>query len=272
MIAYVLLRVFLILLLVAANAFFAAAEFSLVSVRDTRIQQLIAARRIGARIVQKLHRNLDEVVNGVQLGVTIVSLTLGWVGEPLLAQMMLGPVRDVPHASVYAHGIAIFIAFVLITCLHVILGELVPKSLALQRSEQVALAVAAPMDVFLTLTRPLLYVMSRAAGWVLRALGSRRIREGPVHSPDELKLIVTASRQFGEIPPFQEEMIHHALELDNITVREVMVPRPAIFSLPGDSTNSDGFFRRVQEQPPRVPGFGPPAGPGPIVRLAYAKD
>ena len=84
MIAYVLLRVFLILLLVAANAFFAAAEFSLVSVRDTRIQQLIDARRIGARIVQKLHRNLDEVVNGVQLGVTIVSLTLGWVGEPLL--------------------------------------------------------------------------------------------------------------------------------------------------------------------------------------------
>ena len=83
--------------------------------------------------MQKLHRNLDEVVNGVQLGVTIVSLTLGWVGEPLLAQMMLGPVQDLPHASVYAHGIAIFISFVLITCLHVILGELVPKSLALQR-------------------------------------------------------------------------------------------------------------------------------------------
>jgi putative hemolysin len=272
MIAYVLLRVFLILLLVAANAFFAAAEFSLVSVRDTRIQQLIASRRIGARIVQKLHRNLDEVVNGVQLGVTIVSLTLGWVGEPLLAQMMLGPVRDVPHASVYAHGIAIFISFVLITCLHVILGELVPKSLALQRSEQVALAVAAPMDVFLTLTRPLLFVMSRAAGWVLRALGSRRIREGPVHSPDELKLIVTASRQFGEIPPFQEEMIHHALELDNITVREVMVPRPAIFSLPGDLTISDALSRVVEEQHSRVPVYDPQRGPEHIVGVLYAKD
>jgi magnesium and cobalt exporter, CNNM family len=272
MIAYVLLRVFLILLLVAANAFFAAAEFSLVSVRDTRIQQLIAARRIGARIVQKLHRNLDEVVNGVQLGVTIVSLTLGWVGEPLLAQMMLGPVQDLPHASVYAHGIAIFIAFVLITCLHVILGELVPKSLALQRAEQVALTVAAPMDVFLTLTRPLLYVMSRAAGWVLRALGSRRIHEGPVHSPDELKLIVTASRQFGEIPPFQEEMIHHALELDNITVREVMVPRPAIFSLPGDLTISDALARVVEEQHSRVPVYDPQRGPEHIIGVLYAKD
>jgi putative hemolysin len=272
MIAYVLLRVFLLLLLVAANAFFAAAEFSLVSVRDTRIQQLIDARRIGARIVQKLHRNLDEVVNGVQLGVTIVSLTLGWVGEPLLAQMMLGPVRDVPHASVYAHGIAIAISFVLITFLHVILGELVPKSLALQRAEQVALAVAGPMDVFLTLTRPLLFVMSRAAGWVLRIFGSHRIRQGPVHSPDELKLIVTASRQVGEIPPFQEEMIHKALELDSVTVREVMVPRPDIFSLPGDLVLSDALGRVVEEQHSRVPVYDPERGPEHIIGVLYAKD
>jgi putative hemolysin len=272
MIAYVLLRVFLLLLLVAANAFFAAAEFSLVSVRDTRIQQLIDARRIGARIVQKLHRNLDEVVNGVQLGVTIVSLTLGWVGEPLLAQMMLGPVQDLPHASVYAHSIAIIVSFILITFLHVILGELVPKSLALQRAEQVALAVAAPMDVFLTLTRPVLFVMSRSAGWVLRIFGSRRIRQGPVHSPDELKLIVTASRQFGEIPPFQEEMIHHALELDNVTVREVMVPRPDIFSLPGDLTISEALGRVVEEQHSRVPVYDPQRGPEHIIGVLYAKD
>src|SRR5690349_2803599 len=162
MIAFVLLRVFLILLLVAANAFFAAAEFALVSIRETRIQQLIENRRIGARIVQKLHRNLDEVVNGVQLGVTVVSLTLGWVGEPLLARMFEQPLSGIPHAGLYAHGIAIGLAFVLITCLHVILGELVPKSLALQRGEQVALAVAAPMDVFLTLTRPFIFGMNRA--------------------------------------------------------------------------------------------------------------
>src|SRR6266446_102207 len=272
MIAYVLLRVFLILLLVAANAFFAAAEFSLVSVRDTRIQQLIASRRIGARIVQKLHRNLDEVVNGVQLGVTIVSLTLGWVGEPLLAQMMLGPVQDLPHASVYAHSIAIVVSFVLITFLHVILGELVPKSLALQRAEQVALAVAAPMDVFLTLTRPLLFLMSRAAGSVLRIFGSRKLRPGPIHSPDELKLIVTASRQFGQIPPFQEEMIHNALELENITVREVMVPRPDIFSLPGDLTLDEALSRVVEEQHSRIPVYDPKSGPEHIIGVLYAKD
>jgi len=272
MMAYVLLRVFLILLLVAANAFFAAAEFSLVSVRDTRILQLIEARRIGARIVQKLHRNLDEVVNGVQLGITVTSLTLGWVGEPLLARMVEGVIGQIPHATLYSHGIAIAVAFALITCLHVILGELVPKSLALQRAEQVALAVAAPMDVFLTLTRPLLFVMSRAAGTVLRIFGGRKIRQGPVHSPDELKLIVTASRQFGQIPPFQEEVIHQALELENITVREVMVPRPDIFSLPGDLTLDEALGRVVEEQHSRIPVYDPQRGPEHIIGVLYAKD
>src|ERR1700746_3987776 len=112
MIAYVLLRIFLILLLVAANAFFAAAEFSLVSVRDTRIQQLIDAGRIGARIVQRLHQHLDEVVNGVQLGITMVSLTLGWIGEPMVAGLVshLEFVQRLPHWSVTAHGIAFAIA------------------------------------------------------------------------------------------------------------------------------------------------------------------
>lgn len=272
MIAYVLLRVFLILLLVAANAFFAAAEFALVSIRDTRIQQLIEARRIGARIVQKLHRNLDEVVNGVQLGITVVSLTLGWVGEPLLAHMVEEFLGQVPHANIYAHGIAIVIAFLLITSLHVILGELVPKSLALQRAEQVALAVAAPMDVFLTLTRPLIFVMNTAAGAVLRLFGSRKLRQGPVHSPDELKLIVTASRQFGQIPPFQEEMIHHALELESITVREVMVPRPDIFSLPGDLTLDEALSRAVESQHSRIPVYDPQSGPEHIIGVLYSKD
>jgi len=274
MIAFVLLRILLILLLVAANAFFAAAEFALVSVRDTRIQQLIEARRIGARLVQKLHRNLDELVNGVQLGVTIVSLTLGWIGEPMVARLVenIQFIQRVPHAMVYAHTIAIITAFSLITFLHVILGELVPKSLALQRAEQIALAVAGPMDVFLTITRPLIFLMSRAAGTVLRLFGSRKLRQGSVHSPDELKLIVTASRQFGQIPEFQEEMIHKALELDNITVRQVMVPRTRIFSLPGDLAMEEALNRVVEEQHSRIPVYDPQRGPEHIIGVLYAKD
>ena len=274
MIAFVLLRVLLVVFLVAANAFFAAAEFALVSVRDTRIQQLIDARRIGARIVQRLHRNLDEVVNGVQLGVTIVSLTLGWIGEPMVAHFVEGLkfLQQVPHAMVYAHTIAIVVAFGLITCMHVILGELVPKALALQRAEQVALAVAAPMEVFLTLTRPIIFLMSKAAGSVLRAFGLKKVRQGPVHSPDEVKLIVSASRELGQIAPAQEEMVHHALDLENLTVREVMVPRPDIFSLPGDLSLQEALEKVVEEQHSRVPVYDSKSGPEHIIGVLYAKD
>ncbi len=260
MVAFVLLRVFLILLLVAANAFFAAAEFALVSVRDTRIQQLIAAGRIGARIVQRLHQNLDEVVNGVQLGITMVSLTLGWIGEPIVARLVEGIrfVHEVPHGEVYAHTIAIAISFSLITYMHVILGELVPKTLALQRAEQVALAVAAPMEAFLAITRPFLFFMRKSGGLVLRLFGAQATRGGAVHSPDELKLIVTASRQFGQIPEFQEEMIHSAIELDSISVRAVMVARPDIFSLPSDLMLDEALVKVVEGQHSRVPVYDQP--------------
>jgi putative hemolysin len=274
MIAFVLLRVLVILLLVAANAFFAAAEFSLVSVRDTRIQQLIESGRIGARIVQRLHQHLDEVVNGVQLGITMVSLTLGWIGEPIVAQLVgnLRFVRDFPHAAAYAHGIAIAIAFSLITYMHVILGELVPKTLALQRAEHIALAVAAPMEAFLTITRPFLFVMRRSGGLVLRIFGAQETRGGAVHSPDELKLIVTASRLFGQIPQFQEEMIHNAIELDSVTVRAVMVARPDIFSLPSDLLLDEALVRVVEGQHSRIPIYDPQRGPEHIVGVLYYKD
>jgi CBS domain containing-hemolysin-like protein len=275
MMSFVLLRVFLILLLVAANAFFAAAEFALVSVRDTRIQQLIDSGRVGSRIVQRLHQHLDEVVNGVQLGITMVSLTLGWLGEPMVVRLVesLPIVQRLPHVAVYAHTIAIVIAFSLITYMHVILGELVPKTLALQRAEQIALAVAAPMEAFLTLTRPVLFFMRRSGGLVLRLLGAQPGRRGgAVHSPDELKLIVTASRQFGQIPEFQEEMIHSAIELDSITVRQVMVARPDIFSLPSDLTLDEALARIIEHQHSRIPIYDPHRGPEHIVGVLYYKD
>jgi CBS domain containing-hemolysin-like protein len=272
MIASVLLRVFVVLLLVAVNAFFAAAEFALVSVRETRIQQLIEAHRAGARIVLKLHQQLTRVVNGVQLGITVTSLALGWLGEPVLARLFESWIGRIPHATLYAHAIAVTVAFVSITSLHVILGELVPKSLALQRAERVALAVAAPMDVFLTVTRPLTVGMSRVAGFVLRAFGTHEIRHGSVHSPDELRLIVTAARTSGQLSSAQEEMLLNALELDNITARQVMVPRTRIFSLPSDLTLDEALARVVDDQHSRVPVYDPQRGPEHIIGVLYAKD
>ena len=148
MVTFVVLRIVAVVLLVAANAFFVAAEFALVSVRETRLQQLIAAHRIGARTVQKLHQKLDDVLNAVQFGITIASLALGWIGEAALARVLEPAFVRLPYSRVFAHSIAVGVAFALITYLHVILGEVVPKSIALQRTERVALAVAAPIYCF----------------------------------------------------------------------------------------------------------------------------
>ena len=114
-----------------------------------------------------------------------------------------------------------------------ILGEVVPKTIALQRTERVALAVAAPMDFFMTIAAPFLAVMRESSNAVLKVFGAHQVREGGVHSPEELKLIVSASRRIGILERPQEELIHRALDLENIFVREIMVPRPDIFSLPG---------------------------------------
>ena len=272
MAGYVLVRVFAVVLLVAANAFFVAAEFALVSIRDTRIQQLIEAHRIGARTIQKLHEHMDDLLSAVQLGVTLTSLGLGWVGEATLASLIQSAILGVAHAMVYAHSIAIPIAFILITYLHVVLGEVVPKSLALQRSDRVALAVAGPMDFFMTVARPFLRVMSRSARFVLSRFGAHEIRSLGVHSPEELKLLVTASRRFGIVSPVQEEMVLHALELGEITVRQVMVPRPLIFSLPADLPLDVALARVIEEQHSRIPVYDPQRGLEHIIGLLYSKD
>ncbi len=272
MAAFVIFRVLAVVLLVAANAFFVAAEFALVSLRDTRVQQLVEARRIGARTVQRLHNRLDELLAAVQLGVTLASLALGWLGEAALAHVLEQAFHATAHPTGYAHAVAVVIAFASITYLDVVLGEIVPKSIALHRAERVALAVAGPMDVFMTVARPFLYVMSHSARVVLRGFGVPEIRQAGVHSPEELKMIVTASRRFGLVPAFQEEMIHHALELGDLTVREIMVPRPDIFSLPADMSLDEALTRVVEEQHSRVPVYDPQRGPEHIIGLLYSKD
>ena len=272
MATFALLRITLLILLVAANAFFVAAEFAMVSVRDTRIQQLIEQRRIGARTVQKIQQHLDEFLPAVQFGVTMASLGLGWAGEGTLAGILQPWLGSVPYAGIYAHGMAAALAFILITYLLVILGELVPKSLALERAERVALAVAGPMDVFMTLAHPFLLFMNKSANLVLRGFGSRLRREGGGHTPEEVKLIVTASRRVGLLPEAEEEMIHNALELGNLAVREIMVPRHNIFSLSAEMPLEEAMAKVVEEQHSRVPVYDPDKGRENIIGLLYSKD
>ncbi len=269
---FVLLRLIGVVLLVAANAFFVAAEYAIVSVRDTRLEQLIETRRAGARTVRKLQNKLDEVLNGIQLGVTMASLALGWVGEESLARVLGALLANMPHANVWAHGLSVTVAFCLITYMHVILGEVVPKTVSLHQAERVALAVATPLDIFVTVFSPFTKFMAASSRFVLRMFGSHPLREGGVHSAEELKLIATASRRFGLIPALQEEMIHRALDLETVTVREVMVPRPDIFSLPSDMRIDEAVRRVTEELHSRVPVYDAQRGPEAIVGVLYAKD
>ena len=272
MFIYVLMRIIAVLLLVAANGFFAAAEYALVSIRDTRLEQLIQQGRIGARIIRKLHNKLDEVLNRIQLGVTMASPGLGWIGEESCARLLLTPLSRLPHAAIFAHALASLLAFTVITYLVVILGEVVPKSIALQKVEQDALAVAAPLDFFITLFSPITRTMAASSGWVLRCCGWSRVREGGVHTPEELKLSITASYRGGLISGLQQSLLHRALDLETIAVREIMVPRPDIFSLPGDMPIETAIARVVEEQHSRIPVYDAARGPEAIVGVLYAKD
>jgi putative hemolysin len=270
-----------IVVLILANGFFVAAEFALVSVRETRIEQLIAERRPGARIVRRLQENLGDFLPAVQLGVTLCSLALGWIGEPAIAgvieQGMASLSHAIPaaapaHARLYAHLVAVPTAFAFITYFHVLLGELVPKALALRRADQMAVAIAGPMDVFIRLTRPILRLMNRSAALVLRLFRAPLTHEGGVHSPEELKLMATAARRMGMLAEYQEALIHRAVEMNEVLTREIMTPRQRIFSLPADMPIEEASARIVEELHSRIPVFDPVRGPEFIIGVIYSKD
>ncbi|HEY6449027.1 MAG TPA: hemolysin family protein [Acidobacteriaceae bacterium] len=261
-----------IAVLILANGFFVAAEFALVSIRDTRIEQLIAERRPGARAVRRLQENLGDFLPAVQLGVTLCSLAMGWIGEPAVAGIFQAAMAGLPHARLYAHLLAVPLAFACITWVVVLLGELVPKALALRRADQMAIAIAGPMELFIRVFRPLIRLLNRSASLVLRLFHAPLVQEGGIHSPEELKLMATAARRMGMLPEYQEALIHRAVEIDEIATREIMTPRQRIFSLPADMLVEDASARIVDEQHSRVPVYDPARGPEFIIGVVYSKD
>jgi putative hemolysin len=267
-----LLQIVAIAILILANGFFVAAEFALVSMRDTRIEQLIAARVPGASVVRRLQRDLDGFLPAVQLGVTLCSLALGWIGEPVAAEIFYGWLEGLPHAIVFAHIAAVTLGFCVITYFHVLLGELVPKSLALRRVENMAIAVAGPMLLFMTVTRPAVRLLRGSARLVLHLFRVPLTHEASVHSPEELKLIATAARRMGVLPQFQEHLIHRAIEMDEIPVREIMTPRQKIISLPADTLIEAASASVIDHQHSRVPVYDETRGPEHIIGVVYAKD
>jgi CBS domain containing-hemolysin-like protein len=260
-------------MLILANAYFVAAEFALVSIRDTRVEQLLAARVPGARAVRRLQSNLDDLLPAVQLGVTLCSLALGWLGEPMAAQILAGWMSGLPHAQIYAHIVAVTVGFALITYFDVVAGELVPKSLALRRAEALAVAVAPPMLVFMAVVRPAVRLLSRSAALILRGFDIPATeRAAAVHSAEELKLIATAAKRLGLLPEFQEMLVHRALELGDVPVREIMTPRQKIFSLPSNMLLEDACAKIFGRNHSRIPVYDDARGPEHIVGAVYARD
>jgi CBS domain containing-hemolysin-like protein len=272
MLGLFMMRAFCVAMLILANGFFVAAEFALLSLRETRIEQLLSEGITAARSVRKLQQNFEDFLPAAQFGVTLCSLALGWIGEPLLADIIESPLQALPDARITAHLIAVPVSFAFITYLHVLLGELVPKSLALRKAEQLALSVAAPMLIFINLTRPMVRFMRQSASVVLQAFGVPLVHEATVHSPEEIKLMATAARRSGILPAYQESIIHRALELESIETREIMTPRQRIFSLPSDMSIEEASARVVEEQHSRVPVYDPTHGTEHIIGIVYAKD
>ena len=260
-------------LLILANAYFVATEFALVSIRETRVEQLLEARVPGARAVRRLQRNLDDLLPAVQLGVTLCSLALGWLGEPLAAQFLGRWIGDLPHAQIYGNVAALVLGFCLITYFHVVAGELVPKALALRRGEALAVAVAPPMLVFMAVARPAVRLLSRSAAAVLRAFDMPQGESAAsIHSAEELKLIATAAQRLGLLPEFQEVLVHRALELSDVLVREIMTPRQKIFSLPSNMLLEEAIARVFARNHSRIPVYDETRGPEHIVGAVYARE
>jgi len=252
------LRLLVVLLLVACNAFFAATEFSLVAVRPSRIRQLVEDGDARARVVQALLAEISRVVSGVQVGVTLTSLSLGFLGEVTIASVlerMLGGLAGAEQA-ILIHGFSMVVAFVSLTFLHVVLGELVPKTISLERAERVALLVARPFSLFLKTLRPAISVLEGSARRINRALGaSSAVPHAAVHSPEELQILVQQAREHGLFEAGEEKFIQGAIELGSVQVREIMVPRRDVHALPVDATLDEVLRMLAVTQRSRLPVF-----------------
>ncbi|OYZ97840.1 MAG: hemolysin [Rhizobiales bacterium 17-65-6] len=244
-----LIGILAVLVLVATNGFFVAAEFSLVAVRRSRVTELVAAGRTNASALQHAVDNLDANLAATQLGITISSLALGWIGEPAIAHLIEPLLTALPGslASFGSHAIAVAISFIIITALHIVLGELAPKSLALQRSEGTALWVVRPLGLFLFLLRPAILTLNGLGNLVLRLCGLQAgTGEESLHSPEELKLLVAASQEAGLLQHTQQEVMERVLSIGNRKVTEIMTPRPDVEWIDIDDPR-DEILRTIRE-------------------------
>lgn len=223
----------LVLLLVFLNGYFVASEFALVAVRNTRIDELAKKGNVTAKLLQKALGELDSYISATQLGITLASLALGWIGEPAIAHFIEPYFHFLPQqeAFITSHTLAIIIAFSIITFLHIVLGELAPKSIALQRSEATSLIVITPLIIFTKIFRPFIWFLNGAGQLVLKIFGFRAPSGHQlVHSEEEIKMLLRQSGEGGAIPTKEIEMVYNVFQFSDIPVRQIMIPRTDIIA------------------------------------------
>jgi CBS domain containing-hemolysin-like protein len=267
------LRIVAVLLCAACNGFFVAAEFSLVTVRWTRVEELVAANKFGAQPLRILHENLGRALAGTQLGITIMSLMLGWIGEPAVAHLIEPLFRALPSpwSGVVAHTLAVIIGFMVISYMHIVLGELVPRAIAIEHAETVALWTATPLLAFNRLFRPFITVFRVSGERIVKWL---RVPTPPihqqVHSVDELSMLLEETQEAGGIAADQATYVQRVFELSDKVVRDVMVPRERVDTLSVTASEEEILEACREGAHTRMPVWE--GNPDHIVGVVNAKD
>ena len=244
--------------LVCANGLFVAAEFSIVTVRKTRVDQLIAEGHRGARSVRRAVTAPDRYIAATQLGITMASLGLGWLAEPALASIFEPALAFLPAhlAAATAHSIAVAIAFAIITAAEIVFGELTPKWIALERPEATALWLVKPLEIFMRAMSPFIRVVHGTAQGVIRMLGfSGADHRAMVHSEEELKMLVTASQEAGVLEEQEEQMLHRVFGFADLTAGQVMIPRTELVAVPAETPLAELVTRIAQGRHSRLPVY-----------------
>lgn len=265
-------RLILLGLILAVNAFFAGAEVALLSVRDSRLRRLAEEGYSGAKVALALLAQPEKLLSVTQIGVTLASLGLGWAGEDTLYNLLLTLFHPVlaPTMAAFVHGACFVAAFLAMTYCHVIIGEVVPKNLAIARADRVAIVVAPVLMVFYRVAAPFVAVIERTSSLLTRLAGARPSHRGGGHSAEELKLIVSSSRFSGVLPEVQEDMIHRVLDLEETSVREIMRPRHEIVSIPVAASLDEVLAAMVGSQHSRLPVWE--GQPEHMAGVVYFKD
>lgn len=227
--------VLITLLLVFLNGFFVAAEYSFVRVRETQLDELAAGGNAAAKRAKKISDHLDSYIGAAQLGVTLASLAIGWIGEPAVAALispLFGWLREISEPLF--HILSFAIAFAAITYAHIVIGELAPKYLAIQRALRIAVLSAYPLDVFYQIVRPFNWLVSKSANTIVSWLGIQPHDALDAHSDQELKMLVAASAKQGVLQESERVIVGNALDFADTVVRQVMVPRTEIVAVPED--------------------------------------